>query len=804
MDTGRRQCHPAVLSRSATPLSPSRSIIYSMAGPVVSDRTAQAPLSPAGAALLAELEAAREGIARRLVRDSHAITDHDLNYLSVSSLLQVLFLKTGQECGFIERGTLAALSACDGIAKRMGRACSDAGLDPERFFETGPAGSRALPVIQDEPLRAAIGRLDRVEIPALVTGLTPEDLAAVLDHFVATRLQVGEGYRVIRAGKSALLYTGTVDVPPREVVEFVAGLPAREECGGAPVLAMREIRVLDPACGAGLFLLALFRSLVHKKQGRNNRALTCPELRAILETSVFGTDIDPESVSAARFVLLLAFIEECRKSGNAAPDPDQVAATCTALTETIRCGNALIAPDYFSHKPVFPFNAEERRRVNAFDWQAAFPAVMADGGFDAVIGAPPPYRPFAVKAREEYFQTHYDSYAASAGLFGYFIERGLSLLRPGGTVAFLVPATFLRSEPARPLRRLLLARQIARVASTGRTRVLLEGDLPVYLLVLKNQPPCDPFTVSPDFGSGRHDFRLDQRQLDDGGWRLADTRTEKILQKIRERGTLLEEYVMGEIGTGTHDEQDNPLIVDRETRNRLTKKAWWARLFFVPLLGPVDIRRYVPEKPSQFAITGTGSSRIRKCRALVQYLEGGIENAGKESGQRAHRDPREDSQEHFLAEKPVQKIVFARYQHNPAFCLDPTGRYAITNTLSAILRNDPFLLAILNSALGRFVITHTCPYTDAGYHMSPAALGKFPVIVPDFETFSEKKIVEKILLLVSQMISLREFLPQTKTDQERRLVQQEIDATDVRIDALVYELYGLTPEEITVVDAGSP
>lgn len=765
---------------------------------------ADGPLTPKGAILLAALESSRDLIARQLVQHSHAIPDHDLNYLTVSSLLQVLFLKTGQECGFVEPGTLAALSACDGIAKRMGRACSDAGLEGELFFGKGPSGSRALPVIPDEPLRAAIGRLDSTDLPGPITGLPPEELAVVLEHFVATRMQVGEGYRVVRAGKSALLYTGKVDVPPRDIVDRVVDIPVSEEIGDDPAMT-REIRVLDPACGAGLFLLAQFRRLVRKKTGRNHRALAASEMLEILGTSVFGTDIDPESVSAARFVLLLRLIEECRKAGPAAPapGPDLVRAACLALTETVRCGNTLIAPDYFSHKPVFPFNAEERRRVNAFDWQTAFPLVMADGGFDAVIGAPPPYRPFAVKAREEYFQTHYDSYAASAGLYGYFIERGLSLVRPGGTVAFLVPGTFLRSEPARPLRRLLLARQIARVASTGKTRGLPEGDMPVYLLVLKNEEPRDPFTVSPDFASGRRDFHLDQRQLDDGGWKLEDTRTEKILGKIRNKGALLEEYVMGEIGTGIHAEQDNPLVVDQKTRNRLTKNAWWARQFFVPLLGPAEIQRYVPEKPSRFVITGTGSNRIRKCRALVQYLEGGTERAGRESGKRAHHDEQDrapqQSQGNFLAEKPVQKIIFASCQHSPAFCLDYKATYAMTSTLSAILRNDPFLLAILNSALGRFVITHTCPYTDMGYQLSPATLGKFPVIVPDFEKFSERKVFEKITLLVSQMISQREYLPKTKTEQERRLVQQEIDATDVRIDALVYELYGLTPEEIAVV-----
>ena len=60
-----------------------------------------------------------------------------------------------------------------------------------------------------------------------------------------------------------------------------------------------------------------------------------------------------------------------------------------------------------------------------------------------------------------------------------------------------------------------------------------------------------------------------------------------------------------------------------------------------------------------------------------------------------------------------------------------------------------------------------------------------------------------MVALVTKMLELHKYLPQAKTDQEKRLVQQDIEATDVRIDALVYELYGLTAEEIAVVEGSA-
>ena len=774
------------------------------------------PLSEPGQTLLSRLESARDLLARRLAREYHTVADPDLNYVTVSSLLQILFLKTGQECGFIEPGTLAALAACDGIQKRMVRACSDAGLDPDVFFEKGPEGTRILPDLPDIPLREIIRGMDQPDIPPPVSSLMLEEFAAGLELFLGTRLQAAEGSRVIRAGKSAMLYTGTVDIPPQGVIRYVVSEAAGGITGGSTTGNKSECRILDPACGSGLFLLAAYRHLVRKKI----RFAGHPEqvqdlLRDLAGRSVFGTDIDPESVSAARTVLLFAFIDESRISGTGIPSPDQIRKVSESLTKTILCGNALIAPDYFAGKPVFPFNAAERRKVSPFDWKDAFPEITGKSGFDAVIGAPPPYRPFAHPAREDYFQTHYDTYSPSAGLYGYFIERGLSLLKPGGKLIALVPGSFLRSRHARPLRHHLLTRRIDAIVYTGRTRLLPEGDAGMYIVSVRNQPSLQQDIVVTEWdGSGPaetlsmtgHTFTLNQGSLDDGGWILKDTRTTEILKKIRTKGTPLEHLVMGEIVTGKIRMRNNPLVIDQATKNLLTKKAW-CRHFFVPLLRPADIRRYRPVKPERYTVLLRNGRNLRKCRALVMYLEQKVKDLGGQSCATRSRKNTDPISGLFISGQDLDenqpKIIFSEFQCSPAFFFDPAGAFAITQSLVMIPRNDPFLAGILNSTLGRFVLTQTCQRTDRGYHMSPTVVGKLPLYVPDPEILADKTRHDRMVSLVTHILELNRYLTQAKTDQERRLVQQEIDATDVRIDALVYELYGLTAEEIVVIEESS-
>ena len=761
-------------------------------------------LSPEGRSLLESLESFRDILSRRLVQEQVTLPDPDLNSIVISSILEALFLRTGQDRGFIAPDTLGLLAESDGIGKRMGRACSDAGLLSEKFFDAGVDGPRPLPEIPDSGLRTMIDRVVSAEFPVPITVIEPEELAAVFEYFVGMRLEGTGGCRVKKTGKSTVLYTGSIDVPPRALVQEIVRVTLRGIVRDPP--QEKSPAILDPACGAGIFLLAAYRFL-----SGDGGAPGLQDLSDRACQSLFGVDLDPESVSAARFVILLACIEDIGNAGMIVTT-GHVRGIATILTRNIRCGNSVIAPDYFAGRPVHPFNADERRRVSPFDWDTAFPAVFNAGGFDAILGAPPPYQPFPVPAREAYFQTHYATYAPSAGLSGYFIEKALSLLRPGGAMGILIPGTFLRARHARGLRRLILTRQIETLADTGRTRQMQGGAARLFFLMLSNRPPERPFLVLPvapgerflpDAVHGSRGFLIDQRSLGDGGWILEDTRAGDLLKRLMRAATPLDHFIMGEFVVGENRIRNNPLVITPETREDLAKRPW-CRRFFVPLLRSADIGRYVPAGPSRFVIKVKNKKRLRKCRALEQYLEHAPWPDGTPG-----KDEKSGGPGFFPVDRPaagmqspdtVPKIIFGAFQHTPAFAYDPAGSFAITTSLVAIPRPDPVLVAILNSSLGRFIIAHTCPVTDRGYNLGPLHLGKFPVIAPDFDRLPEKNRHARIAALVTQVLALHAYLRNVKTSQERRLIRQEIDAIEVKIDAGVYELYGLTRDEIVTVE----
>jgi len=835
------------------------------------DRTISPAPSLQADALLAGLEDWRDILAGHFVKKHPSLTEADLNRAVLLAIVRILFFKIGEERGLVEHGTLQRLSGADHIHERLSGQDDRAGIGPLAVVFSDDETARRLPPVDDQTLRIILKGTASFEFPSPVSMIPPEDLAAVFERYLKTTIRIAEGYRIKRDDTSAVKYAGGVHITPQPVVKYMIRETIGRLVEGKTPREVSRIRVLDPACGAGIVLIAAYRYLLdwHLAWYRNNlvsvlagkerispdgvqtlaealpaqdgqKEMGEPELpvrysgtrdpeapsswtlapsekQRILAASIAGTDIDPEACEVARFLLLLATLDEFTPLTVDQMSIPGLCMTAERLRDTIRCGNTLIGPDYFTHKQEHPFNADERRRVNAFDWQAAYPGICAGGGFDAVIGAPPAHRPFSMASRDDYFQMHYAVYAKTAGLYAYFIERGLQLLKDGGVLSLTVPGTFLRSHHARPLRRLLLDYQIEEIAGFGECRVLQGSQTRMCILMIAKSRPDHAFRVSRAERSGSVfaddytmtlRFRIDQRSFGDGGWTLEDRRVEDLIEKLRTTGTSLDGYVMGQIEGGTHTIKNNPLVIDAAARTRFIRKDWRCKRLFTPLLLRSDIQRYLSGKPDRFLITAKNTREIKRCRLVWKYIQSAmspsLEPAEGKPEQYTMGDATANKQasisREYLRQIPkTPKIIYAQLQESPAFSYDHTGSYAITRSLYAIPRRDPVLVAILNSTLGRFFIEQTCVKTGRGYHLTPEKLGKFPVCTPDFDNPADTARHDRMDALVTQMLELYRQLPLATTDQERRLVQQEIEATDIRIDALVYELYGLTAEDIAII-----
>ena len=189
------------------------------------------------------------------------------------------------------------------------------------------------------------------------------------------------------------------------------------------------ITICDPACGSGAFLNAALQFLMaeHKLIDEMEAKLTGSELifpnieNSILENNLYGVDINEESVEIARLSLWLRTAKPHRK--------------LSSLNNNIKCGNSLISD---------PEIAGEK----AFNWQAEFPQVFAKGGFDVVIGNPPYVNMVNIldENQRKYYQKNYKTVKNKSDLYSIFTEKASKLIRENGLFGFIFPNSWMGTE----------------------------------------------------------------------------------------------------------------------------------------------------------------------------------------------------------------------------------------------------------------------------------------------------------------------------------------------------------------------
>jgi len=269
-----------------------------------------------------------------------------------------------------------------------------------------------------------------------------------------------------------LLVKLTMD-PWLDTARAEAGLPAPEDATPPTVAALRAyetrlrtIRIVDPACGSGAFLISAFRRLLDERLALARQiaeleagpgiALAVLEgelIAEILSNSIYGVDLNPSSVEIAKLALWLHSARADRP--------------LSSLNHTLRSGNSLVGPDFWTGGR--PDDPVLRERVGAFDWAAAYPelGLGAGGGFDIVLGNPPYVKRQHLEAAapevaaylmaERGDDTYRSARTANFDLYLPFFEKGLRLLGPGGRMGYIAPSVWAISQYGEGLRGIVRA-----------------------------------------------------------------------------------------------------------------------------------------------------------------------------------------------------------------------------------------------------------------------------------------------------------------------------------------------------------
>ena len=377
-------------------------------------------------------------------------------------------------------------------------------------------------IIDDAPLKQIIKDLYYPDSPYEFSVLPADILGQVYEQFLGKVIRLTAGHHAVVEDKPEVKKAGGVYYTPTYIVNYIVKNTVGKLLTGKAPKQIAQIRILDPACGSGSFLINAYQYLLdwHSEWYQKNTPrkwasgrspvlcqgqkgewkLTTAERKRILLNNIFGVDIDSQAVEVTKLSLLLKVLEGENEQTlsrqlklfreRALPD----------LGNNIKCGNSLIGPDYTDGQQLSLLNEEEAYRINAFDWKTEFPEAMKSGGFDIVIGNPPYIRIQALKEWAPLEVEFYKKRYASAGKGNYdiyvvFVEKGLSLLNPKGRLGFILPHKFFNSQYGQPLRTLIsTGNHLSKVVHFGDQQVFA-GATTYTCLFFLDKKGSDTFTV---------------------------------------------------------------------------------------------------------------------------------------------------------------------------------------------------------------------------------------------------------------------------------------------------------------------
>lgn len=813
-------------------------------------------------AFLAEIERWRELLARNIALRND-LNQRQLNYAVQMTLDRLIFLRICEDRGIEFYGQLQALLNGNDVYPRLVELFHKAdqrfnsGLfhfQVERERSDAPDNLTPTLQIDDRALKDILKNLYYPDSPYEFSVLPADILGQVYEQFLGKVIRLTSGGRAVVEAKPEVKKAGGVYYTPTYIVAYIvrqavgALLEGRQP--GEPGLGGRgaPLRVLDPACGSGSFLIGAYQYLLdwyrdgYLAQGAEKHArgksprlyqapsgeyrLTSAERKRILTEHIYGVDIDPQAVEVTKLSLLLKVLEgESDESlgkqlslfrERALPD----------LGQNIKCGNSLIGPDFYHGQQLGFLDEEEHYRINAFDWEAEFPEALAGGGFDAVIGNPPYVRQEGLGEFKYYLQQSYHVYHSKADLYAYFIEKGITLLRDGGYFCYIVANKWMRANYGEPLRRWLKTQAIAEITDFGDLPVFEKvTTYPCILRVTKNGKVNHSTLINIvqvttlDFSDlseyvNEHAYIIDRMKLDDQGWSLADAKSQSLKTKLKNSATPLGKIVKNRIYNGIKTGLNQAFIIDETTRKRLIEEDSNSARLIVPFLMGRDVRRYTSPDAAKYLIiipkgwTRQNSSNakdpwrwlLKNYPAIANHLALHAEAAQKRYDKGEYWWELRACEYYEAFEEP--KIFYPNVAQRGQFVIDFDGKF-IDKTCYFIGVADHYLLGLLNSKLIHYYFSHIAVQRRGGYfEFLTEYVKQLPIHPIDFDDSAEVALHDRLVALVERMLALHRQLAAARTPHEQAALQRQVEATDREIDALVYQLYGLTEAEIAVVEQG--
>jgi type I restriction-modification system DNA methylase subunit len=785
-----------------------------------SEKTTKRGTTTVDKEFLSEIEGWRNELAKNIAIRNGKLSVYNLNFAVQKTIDRILFLRICEDRGIERNEQLSGLINGSRIYPRLFELFEKADekynsgifhFRREKDRPEGPDEISANLKIDDDVLKKIIRDL-YYPCPYEFSQMPAEILGQVYEQFLGKVIRLTESHQAKVEEKPEVKKAGGVYYTPEYIVNYIVQNTVGKLCENKTPRQIEKLKILDPACGSGSFLIGAYQYLLdyhrdyyakepskHKKviyQGKGKQwFLTIDEKKRILLNNIYGVDIDTQAAEVTKLSLLLKVLEnETQESlrlfhERALPD----------LGNNIKCGNSLIGHDFYQNQQLGLFGEEEKYKINAFDWQKEFAEIFSgkNPGFDAVIGNPPYISVESVlKDITEYYLRTFKSAYGRANSFSVFLEKALDLTQNDGFCGLITSNRILTNTQLAPLRKILLENSAIENILTFKKAVFKAAVDTTVITFQKTIPPkghkieawfdindlsrkdfkTNKILQTSFFNSQSHVFNIKQKE---------DFRN--IIQNILSKSINLEKIcdvkdgiILGGIKdlflSDTHIDSRYEKWLEGNEVSRYHIK--WKRRYIC--YDNKLINEELKRKHGKAKEKAKTASDFKKLSRSGIWL----------------RNPQVFRQEKILTRQNAKRLIGVFDE----------SRYFVKNSLHCILLKDKdynlkYILGLINSRLMDFYFQDQIGSTGEIFsQMKIAYIEKLPSYPIDFKKADEVKQHDKMVLLVDEILELHKKLAGIKNPDEKTRIQRQIDATDAQIDKLVYDLYDLTADEIAIVE----
>ena len=612
-----------------------------------------------------------------------------------------------------------------------------------------------------------------------------EILGSAYERFLGNvLLPQGRGVKIEK--KPEVRKAGGVYYTPRYIVDYIVEQTVARQLAGKSPKEVAKLRFLDPACGSGSFLLRVYERVMEhylrwfmdnpEKRTKadcyldavGNVRLTTQLKRRILLDNVYGVDLDSQAVEVTQLSLYLKMLEgENRESLRAQTELFSKEPLLPSLDKNILCGNSLIASDFSLELP-------ELGRVNAFDWDIGFEKIMAAGGFDAVVGNPP-YGAELSEADSFYLKERYKCAEYQIDTYPLFAERAKLLMKTNACMGMIIPSAWVASEYNIEFRRLLHDELPPSKIVVAPRNVFQDATVETVILInSKTAPKSGTIAIERWDLNPRKNYDLQFTRISSNEalifpiYREPDV--DLLITKLAATGRKFREVSEAVWGIKVYQRgKGKPSQKGPESTSRCFHSAEKNKASHRKLIGGSEVRRYTIDWSGGWVDYGPWLAEPR-------------------------------SPDWFQGDRILIREVTANGNIQAAYTDDS---FVFSNSVDGLRLKSKSTVAL------QVVLALLCSKLISFYNKNTSAnafKGTFPkVLIKDLLAFPlpenlDRKSHDRLVSLVDKMLTLKPATHTAKTDTERNALQNAIRKTDRDIDQLVYQLYGLTPEEIALVE----